>query len=229
MRSAATKTELENLLNSRFDAGAGIREHVEPERFFSGIPEVDGVLGGLARGALTEVCGGPSSGRTSFALSLLAGATSRPETCAFVDAADALDPASAARAGVDLDRLLWVRCGGCAGRAMQAADLLVRTGGFGVIVLDIAQIPPRIARHIPLVSWFRLRRAIENTPTVLLVVSAEPQAKSAASVLLEMNRREAQWSGAPGVSQLLRGARVQARPRKPPRPVCAGWEIRALG
>lgn len=229
MRSAATRAELENLLNSRFGAAAGAREQVEPERLSSGIPEVDGVLAGLARGSLAEVFGAPSSGRMSLVLSLLAEATSRRETCAFVDASDALDPASAARSGVDLDRLLWVRCGGRAERAMQAADLLVQAGGFGVVVLDMAHIPPRIARHIPLVSWFRLRRAIENTPTVLLVVSAEPQARSAASVLLEMNRGGAQWSGAPGVSQLLRGAHVQARPRKPPRPVCAGWDIRALG
>src|SRR5258708_24141723 len=78
----------------------------------SGVTELDAVLGGgFPRGSLVELCGPASSGRTSLAFSLLAQATERQEACAFVDVADSLDPISLAAAGVELPRLLWIRCG----------------------------------------------------------------------------------------------------------------------
>ena len=76
----------------------------------SGIPALDALTGGLPRGCLTEICGPASSGRTTVLLAALAAATRRGEFCALIDASDALDPHSAAAAGIDLDRLLWVRC-----------------------------------------------------------------------------------------------------------------------
>src|ERR1700736_2643503 len=78
----------------------------------SGISELDALLGGgFPRGSLVELCGAGSSGRTSLAFSLLAQATERQEACAFVDVSDSLDPVSLAAAGVELPRLLWIRCG----------------------------------------------------------------------------------------------------------------------
>src|SRR5215469_11711699 len=78
----------------------------------SGVAELDAVLGGgFPRGSLVELCGPTSSGRTSLAFSLLAQATERQEACAFVDVSNSLDPMSLAAAGVDLPRLLWIRCG----------------------------------------------------------------------------------------------------------------------
>ena len=78
----------------------------------SGVSELDALLGGgFPRGSLVELCGDASSGRTSLAFSLLAQATERQEACAFVDASDSLDPLSLAAAGVELSRLLWIRCG----------------------------------------------------------------------------------------------------------------------
>src|SRR5271155_1679225 len=82
-----------------------------PEMVSSGIPQLDLLTGGLARGCLTEICGMASSGRTSVLLLALARATQRGEGCALVDASDAFDPASAAAAGMAMSRLLWVRCG----------------------------------------------------------------------------------------------------------------------
>src|SRR6202140_2454654 len=82
-----------------------------PEMVSSGIPQLDLLTGGLARGCLTEICGTASSGRTSVLLFALARATQRGEVCALVDASDAFDPASAAGAGMEMSRLLWVRCG----------------------------------------------------------------------------------------------------------------------
>src|SRR5580698_7493601 len=76
----------------------------------SGIAAMDALTGGLPRGCLTEICGPASSGRTTLLLAALASATHRGEFCAVVDASDALDPHSAAAAGIELERLLWVRC-----------------------------------------------------------------------------------------------------------------------
>ena len=82
-----------------------------PEMVSSGIGEIDALTGGLPRGCLTEICGPASSGRTSVLLAALAAATRRQEVCALVDASDAFDPLSGAAAGVDFEKLLWVRCG----------------------------------------------------------------------------------------------------------------------
>src|SRR5271170_5863077 len=82
-----------------------------PEMLSSGIAAINALTGGWPRGCLTEICGPASSGRTTVLLSALAAATRRGEFCVLVDTSDALDPRSAADASVDLDRLLWVRCG----------------------------------------------------------------------------------------------------------------------
>src|SRR5947209_1250333 len=104
-----------------------------PEMVSSGIPVLDTLTGGLPRGCLTEICGPASSGRTTVLLAALAAATRRGEFCALIDASDALHPKSAASAGIDLDRFLWVRCGedfprGHSGgeKTNVAADALVR-------------------------------------------------------------------------------------------------------
>src|SRR5512132_4367941 len=65
--------------------------------------------GGLPRGQLSEIAGPASSGRTTLALQTMAASTRRGEIAAFVDTFDRLDIASAAAAGIDLDRLLWIR------------------------------------------------------------------------------------------------------------------------
>src|SRR4051812_24439669 len=78
----------------------------------TGIQTIDELLeGGLPLGAITEVVGPECSGRTSFALSFIAQMTQAEKVCAWIDVSDTLDPESAAAVGVDLSRLLWVRCG----------------------------------------------------------------------------------------------------------------------
>lgn len=121
----------------------------------TGIPSLDQTLGGIPRGAFTEICGGACSGRTSLLLTLLAQATTQLEACALIDATDSFDPASAAAAGVQLDRLLWVRCGGDVLHALTAADWLLHAGGFGVVALDLADLPTAQVRRISLTSWYR--------------------------------------------------------------------------
>jgi recombination protein RecA len=77
-----------------------------------GIHEVDELLnGGLPVGAITEMVGPESSGRTAVALSLVSRLTHYGKVCAWVDVSDSLMPESAAAAGVVLSQILWVRCG----------------------------------------------------------------------------------------------------------------------
>ena len=78
----------------------------------TGIREIDSLLhGGLPVGAISEIVGPECSGRTSLALTFVAGMTQAGKVCAWVDVSDTLHPESAAAIGVDLSRLLWIRCG----------------------------------------------------------------------------------------------------------------------
>jgi len=313
-----------SLKQGKFDAGLigrgleGFQNRTPVELQPSGVMELDAVLGGgFPRGSLVELCGPASSGRTSLALSLLAQATERQEACAFVDVSDSLDPVSLAAAGVELPRLLWIRCGEtgdrepdlktssyfapadgeigktrgldsaskkpmpihgwrhprelmrgvdeaipslvgkqlapaqsaqmhvvarCAGeqverdrelprrgfrpprslpslresnpppqvrsggrnvkpwkrleQALKTTDLLLQGGGWGVVVFDLGGISWVDARRIELGTWFRFRRAIENTPTILLLLGEESCAKSCASLVLRCQRRADKWSRA---------------------------------
>jgi hypothetical protein len=155
---------------------------------------------GLARGAIAEVTGGRSSGRTSFCLHILAQATRRGEVCAVVDLYDSFHAASAAASGVELQKLLWVRCQGNAEHAMHATDLLLHAGGFGVVVLDICEANARVLNRIPLSYWYRFHRAIENTSTILVVCAGTSQVKSSSTNKLQLQRKAVHWSGnAPGI------------------------------
>lgn len=186
-----------------------------PERVSSGIPQIDALTGGLPRGCLTEICGSQSSGRTSLLLATLAATTNRGEICALVDAGDTFDPVSAATAAVDLSRLLWIRCRekqspsknyphsnftskvnridySILDQVLRVTDLLLQSNGFGLISLDLGNISARTARRIPLASWFRFRRAIEVTPTILMVLEQQPIAGSCSSLLFQLKTSEPQ-------------------------------------
>ena len=203
------------LPHARFDLDFRWRERPTPDLLPTGIAELDAVTGGLPRGALTGIYGPASSGRTSLLLSLLAEATRRQEFCALVDATDSLDPASAQAADVDLSRLLWIRCAGNAEHALKAADLLVASGGFGMVAMDLGDVAQQTARRISLASWFRLRRVVEHTPTVLVALEREPNAKTCASLVLDLHGSKIHWSGTPGCSHLLRGLSCTAERLKP--------------
>ncbi len=250
-----------------------------PELASSGISALDALTGGLPRGCLTEICGPASSGRTTVLLAALAAATRRGEYCALIDASDALDPHSIEAAGVDLDRLLWVRCGGsspqktlsprrhrdtektnskagcpisrepfarevgissqtalnfgetnsraehCLEQVLRSTDLLLESGGFGLIVLDLADLPPQSARRIPLTTWFRFRRAVEHKPTILLAIEQQPIAGSCSSLLLRLDSQNISDKKIPTHANLLSGLNITAEltrsrlDRKPARSV----------
>src|SRR5204863_4969796 len=86
-------------------------------------------------------------------------------------------------------------------QALRVTDLLLQSGGFGLVAIDLSDVPLKMARRIPLTSWFRFRRAVENTPTVLFVVGQVPCAQTCASLLLNLQRGESvvgPWSSVLG-------------------------------
>src|SRR5664279_3046385 len=187
MGAAVLLKQFESILGGPLDW----QSRPEPQRAPAGVAEIDSAIGGLPRGCLTEIVGPASSGRTTLLLSVLAAATAREEACALVDAGDAFSPHSAADAGVQLARLLWVRAGHGAEHALKAADLLIQGGGFGVVVMDLGDTSPQTARRISLASWFRLRRAVEHTPTILVGLARQSNAKTCASLVIECGRHAA--------------------------------------
>jgi len=110
-----------------------------------------------------------------------------------VDAQDSFDPARAETAGVSLDQLLWVRCKNL-DHALRSVDVLLHGGGFGMVAMDLSDAPARLVRQIPLNVWFRLRRTVENTSTILLVLSRESNAKTCASLVLRLEKEAVLWS-----------------------------------
>ncbi len=158
----------------------------------TGISEVDALIGGLPRGALTEIFGPVCSGRTSLLFSVLGARTTHAEACALIDGCDAFDPHSAEAAGIDLKQLLWVRCRNIE-QSFRATDFLLQAGGFGFIALDLSDISRELVHRVPLDTWFRFRRAVEGTATILLVLEQEPHAKTCASLVLQMEAERSHW------------------------------------
>ena len=112
LTSAALRHQIETDLADRIPSAlTPARRTIRPVAA-SGIQAVDELLdGGLPLGAIAEIMGPECSGRTSLALSFIAGMTQTEKVCAWIDVSDGLDPESAVEAGVNLSRLLWVRCG----------------------------------------------------------------------------------------------------------------------
>jgi hypothetical protein len=248
----------------------------------TGIERLDNLLrGGLPVGALSELTGPDCSGRTSVALSFLAHITEANKVCAWIDVSNEFDPVSAASVGINLRKLLWVRCGvretnigrasrhfflsekyfvphaitkglhgggfgphprteirglsdavgdllapRCAERqhphrphkenaepsltpavhtvrsprrakqydaieqGLRSADLLLQTGGFSAIVLDLASIAPEFVARIELSTWHRYRLASERTQSSILLLTQYPCAKSSSELQLRLSAAE---------------------------------------
>ena len=193
MRSALSKAEIESDIASRFGDAFRIHEKVAAETLSTGIAEVDTLTGGIPRGAITEIFGPKSSGRTSLMYAALAYATAHDEICALVDTSDVFAPTAAVAAGIDFDRLLWVRCAANLEHAFKATDLLLHAGGFGLVILDIGDIAGKEARRIISSWWYRFRRTVENRPTAIMVISEEACTRSCAAVTLELHGTS-EWS-----------------------------------
>jgi hypothetical protein len=196
-----------------------------PERLApTGHADLDRALGGgLRRGHLSEITGEPSTGRMAIAIGALAAAADRGEAVALADACDTFDPASAECHGLALDRLLWVRpslsasarAEADASRALKAFSLILQGGGFGLAVLDLADVPLAVLRQCPWyrtsATWMRLARIVEGSDTVALVIGSEHIARSSGGVTITLERAEARWQGTAARARVFTA--VQPAPR----------------
>ncbi len=179
-------------------------------RISTGLVSLDALLeGGFPRGQIAELIGPRTSGRTRVLLGTLASVTARGAWAALVDGTDGLDPAAAQALGVPLGRLLWIRCGGRIASAWRAADVLVRGGGFELVVVDLGDLPPWTLARTPPAVFVRLQRAVEHAATGLLVAGPRRVAGSLAAVAVALAPRRLQWG--PGGPGLLAGLETEAR------------------
>ena len=160
------------------------------------IAAIDTVLrGGLPRGQLSEIAGSSSTGRTTLLLHLLGAATRAGEIAAFVDTCDRLDVASADAAGIDVERLLWIRGESFVDRAIKALNLVLQSGGFAIVAIDLADVPPRELKSLPWTTWLRLQRVIEGSDTACVLIVREPLARSAGGLTV-MCTGQTTWTDA---------------------------------
>jgi hypothetical protein len=196
---------------------------VVPETIQTGLPHLDQQLGGgIPAGHFSEVVGPRSSGRTSLLFSLLATLTGRGELAALVDTFDVFDAESAAAAGVRLENLLWVRGDTCTPafpllasrqtgadrsieRAIKAANLVLQSGGFSLVALDLADAPVQALRRIPMNTWMRFQRVIEGQSSAGLVLSAAPLSRSAGGVSIVLQQRDGTWGSGLGTRDFSNG------------------------
>src|SRR5579863_2877436 len=95
--SAALRLQIERSLENRFQAALTYAQQREPDTASTGIHQIDNLLeGGLPVGAISELTGPASSGKTTLAIAFIAQRTQDGQVCAWVDVNDALDPVSAA-------------------------------------------------------------------------------------------------------------------------------------
>ena len=283
LSSAAIRVQVESALAHKIPSALTPPARIVRPSVSTGISELDGLIqGGFPVGAVTELVGEECSGRTSVALSFLSRITSAGKVCAWIDASNSFHPSSAASVGVDLKRLLWVRCGvhenvttqetkqftlpaacyatkpitkglhggghgthprsevkglsaavdrflgketmaaRCAEpiskprpspqtymsslvpastsvrlprracvydaieQALRSTDLLIQTGGFSAIVLDLGGVPPEVASRIELSTWHRYRVASEQTQSSIVLLSQYPCAKSSSELQLRL-------------------------------------------
>ena len=285
--ASALRLQIESTLSSKIPSALTPAPKMMRPVAATGVEALDDVLrGGLPIGAISEMVGPECSGRTSIALSFLAQMTQAGKVCGWIDVSDTFDPPSAAAGGVDLTRLLWVRCGVAQTRvqrdarnfvlpenylipppakkglhgggfgphprsevnglseavtgllrpeamaprcaepqrrvrqkqetferqyrhtsttgirspskpwsrieqALRSTDLLLQSGGFGAIVLDMGSLAPESASRVPLATWFRYRAAAERTQSSILLLTQYSCAKSSAELLLRLQPAEA--------------------------------------
>src|SRR6201987_685611 len=202
--SAAIRQQIESDFQNRYPSVLTPSTRSIREVAGTGIPQIEKLLdGGLPVGAISEITGQASSGRTTISMAFLARRTQGGSVCAWIDTRDSVDPESAAANGISLKHLLWVRCGNTPfkkpspavrckpsdkkqqswtrlDQAIRSTDLLLQAGGFAAIVLDLADEAIEHTRRIPLATWFRFRQAADRTRCPLIVIGKAACAQSSA-------------------------------------------------
>ena len=281
--ASSIRVQVESALAHRFPSALTPPARMVRPVVRTGIVPLDELVqGGFPVGAMTELVGDVCSGRMSLALSFVSQVTAAEKVCAWIDASNTFNPAAASAAGVDLRRLLWVRCGvsetvseqetrkftlppecftpkpvlkglhggghgthprsevkglsaavdrflgnetiaaRCAEpiaklrpssqtyvsslvpatasvrlprrarvydaveQALRSTDLLIQTGGFSAIILDLGGIQPEVASRIELSTWHRYRVASEQMQSSIVLLSQYPCAKSSSELQLRL-------------------------------------------
>jgi hypothetical protein len=224
-------------------------ERGDPAAFLpTGLRDLDLHLGGgLPRGQLSELVAAAApgaaaavrtAGRTTLLQQMMATATRCGEVVALVDTCDALDVASAAAAGIALERLLWIRgtpliSGSTAtvdrvvDRGLKALNLVLQAGGFGLVAIDLADIPLLLLKRLPSTTWLRVQRTVEGSDTACVVMAPAPLARSAGGITLSLTGRPA-WAGAADRSRRLAGLDLRASVISSRRPVEGEVSVEAV-
>jgi len=136
-------------IEKQFGKGAimrlGDNQAMDIEAISTGSLTIDIALGigGLPCGRVVEIYGPEASGKTTLTLQVIAEAQKKGKTCAFVDAEHALDPIYASKLGVNIDELL-VSQPDTGEQALEICDMLVRSGGVDVVIVDsVAALTPK--------------------------------------------------------------------------------------
>jgi|TARA_R110002153_G_scaffold194120_9_gene347558 recombination protein RecA len=136
-------------IEKQFGKGAimrlGDNQAMDIEAISTGSLTIDIALGigGLPCGRVVEIYGPEASGKTTLTLQVIAEAQKNGKTCAFVDAEHALDPIYASKLGVNIDELL-VSQPDTGEQALEICDMLVRSGGVDVVIVDsVAALTPK--------------------------------------------------------------------------------------
>jgi hypothetical protein len=224
---SAALCQLESLLHAR-KLGATLSASMDaPAKAVasSGIASLDRrIQGGWPLGALSEVVGPRSTGRMHVLVSTMAAASRQGHVVALVDAFDRFDPRSASAAGLDVDRLLWIRGAALTVElarpamlehalllAIRAFDLVLRAGGFGVVALDLCDASPRVLRGLPSATWFRLSHVNEGRPTAALLLGDAPMGRSAQGLSVRLQAQPL-WTGGSAQSHRFAGLTIDPSP-----------------
>ncbi len=201
-----TRAQVEAQLSDRLAGAFARRPPADKPVLPTGIGSVDGVVGGIPFGGITEIAGSRwcSAGRATLLVQLLRQA-SREFCCGLVDATDSFDPRSAEAAGVYLRHLLWIRSGGrdmkALERAFKSADLLLQgSGGFGLLIVDLGGISEKFVRRVPLSTWFRFRAVVEKLSAPVVFITPQPVLGTCSCLTLLLSGGQLQWSQPSGES-----------------------------
>lgn len=210
--SSPARDLLQNLPGA-VQRGSALAERCREERFHpTGDAVLDaGIGGGLPVGRCHEIYGGLSSGVTSLSLRMLAERTRRGHCVAWVEVADALDPASCRAHGVRLEQLLWVRAQGRA-QALRAAEAILSAAGFALVVLDLRPGSGRQGRErVPAAArWVRLSRmAAGRRSSLLLLPGATPLLRGVPAAV-RLRLQEGRARRAEGTPLVLEGICTRA-------------------
>lgn len=170
---------------------------------------------GINRGNMLSLQGGFSSGQTAVCQHILSLATAHGEICAVIDLNNSFYPEIALAAGIRLDRVVWIRCQKNVKHALRACDLLLHAGGFGVINLDLCGAHQRELSRVPFSYWYRLSKALKQTPTILLVSEHEGQALSRCQHSLRTTLQVKHWTET-GLGDIFTGTEIHIFAEKRP-------------